>query len=115
MTYVARSIIAKGDPRAAYELAKDMESFPKFMPDVQSVEVVKRGENMTVTDWSTEIDGTEIIWTEEDHFDDEHLTVSYKIQSEMDNFSFRSARRKALSFLLKTQPRLSGTNRCLRE
>lgn len=87
MTYVARSIIAKGDPRAAYELAKDMESFPKFMPDVQSVEVVKRGENMTVTDWSTEIDGTEIIWTEEDHFDDEHLTVSYKlIEGDLDKF-----------------------------
>ncbi len=87
MTYVARSIIAKGDPRAAYELAKDMESFPKFMPDVQSVEVVKRGENMTVTDWSTEIDGTEIIWTEEDHFDDEHLIVSYKlIEGDLDKF-----------------------------
>lgn len=40
MTYVARSIIAKGDPRAAYELAKDMESFPKFMPDVQSLSLI---------------------------------------------------------------------------
>ena len=45
-----------------------MEGFPEFMPDVQSVKVIKREDNMTVTDWITEIDGTEIIWTEEDHF-----------------------------------------------
>lgn len=87
MTYVVRSIEAKGDPRQAYELAKDMESFPKFMPDVQSVTVIDRGENSTVTDWVTEIDGTEIIWTEQDKFDDEHMIVSYKlIDGDLDKF-----------------------------
>ena len=79
MTYVARNVTIKGEPEKAYALIKEMEDFPKFMPDVQSVEVVRRGENMTVTDWVTEVDGTEIIWTEEDHFDDEHLTVDYKL------------------------------------
>ena len=79
MSYISRSIVAHGDPRAAYELTKDMESFPKFMPDVQSVEVVERRENMTITDWVTEIDGTEIIWTEEDHFDDQQMIVTYKL------------------------------------
>ncbi|MCR4782970.1 MAG: aromatase/cyclase [bacterium] len=87
MTYVARNVTIKGEPEKAYALIKEMEDFPKFMPDVQSVEVVRRGENMTVTDWVTEVDGTEIIWTEEDHFDDEHLTVDYKLtEGDLDKF-----------------------------
>ena len=87
MTYVARSIIINGDARKAYELTKDMESFPNFMPDVQSVTVIERGENTTVTDWVTEIDGTEIIWTEQDKFDDEKMIVSYKlIDGDLDKF-----------------------------
>lgn len=87
MTYVARSIFVKGSPEEAYRLASDMSSYPKFMPDVQSVEVVKRGDHSTVTDWVTEVDGTELIWTEEDRFYDDDLKISYKlIEGDLDKF-----------------------------
>ncbi|MBQ7528866.1 aromatase/cyclase [bacterium] len=87
MAYVERSIEVKCDPCEAYKLASDMASYPQFMPDVQSVEIVKRADHMTVTDWVTEIDGTEIIWTEEDHFDDENLVINYRlIDGDLDKF-----------------------------
>ena len=34
-----------------YEIAKDSESYPKYMKDVQSVTVVEREENRLVADW----------------------------------------------------------------
>lgn len=79
MPSVERKILIDREPQAVYELAKDMESYPKFMPDVESVKVVSRGENSTVTDWVTDIDGTPFLWTEEDRFDDQALRIDYSL------------------------------------
>lgn len=87
MPYVEKDIIIKAQPADAYKLASNMEGFPEFMPDVQSVKVIKREDNMTVTDWITEIDGTEIIWTEEDHYFDAEKKITYKlIEGDLDKF-----------------------------
>lgn len=77
----------EGEPRAVYELAKDMESYPNFMPDVESVKVVSRGPSMTVTEWVTDIDGTPFLWTEEDRFDDEGLRIDYNlVEGDLEKF-----------------------------
>ena len=87
MPYVEKSIIIQGAPDAVYALAKDMEGFPAFMPDVVSVTVTRREGSMTLTDWVTEIDGTEILWTEEDHFDDAARRIQYRlVEGDMDKF-----------------------------
>lgn len=87
MPFVERSIQIDGPPEAVYELAKDMESFPTFMPDVQSVKVVSRNGSSTVTEWVSEVDGTEILWTEEDHFDDANRRIEYRlIEGDLDKF-----------------------------
>ncbi len=87
MPYVEKSIIIQGDPDEVYLLAKDMEKFPDFMPDVQSVTVTRREDSMTLTDWVTEIDGTEILWTEEDRFDDVRRRIQYRLlEGDLDKF-----------------------------
>lgn len=87
MPYVEKSIIIQGDPDEVYLLAKDMEKFPDFMPDVQSVTVTRREDSMTLTDWVTEIDGTEILWTEEDLFDDVRRRIQYRLlEGDLDKF-----------------------------
>lgn len=87
MPYVEKSIFIQGDPDEVYSLAKDMEKFPDFMPDVQSVTVTRREGSMTLTDWVTEIDGTEILWTEEDRFDDERRRIQYRLlEGDLDKF-----------------------------
>lgn len=87
MPSVERRIVIEGQPRAVYELAKDMESYPNFMPDVESVKVVSRGPSSTVTEWVTDFDGTPFLWTEEDRFDDAGLRIDYNlIEGDLDQF-----------------------------
>lgn len=87
MPEVVRTIVIEGEPRAVYELAKDMEAYPDYMPDVESVKVVSRGVDTTVTEWVTDIDGTPFLWTEEDRFDDQSLRIDYAlIEGDLDKF-----------------------------
>lgn len=87
MPYVERNIIIQGAIEDVYELAKDMERYPEFMPDVESVKVIKREPNLTVTEWETSVDGTPIMWTEQDIFDDKNFTIEYQlIEGDLDKF-----------------------------
>lgn len=87
MAYVERSIVINGPIQAVYELAKDMERYPEFMPDVECVKVVSRNGSRTVTEWETNVDGTPILWTEEDIFDDEQFRIVYQlIEGDLDKF-----------------------------
>lgn len=87
MAYVERSILIQGPIERVYELAKDMEAYPDFMPDVESVKVIEREPHRTVTEWETSVDGTPILWTEEDRFDDENFVIDYQlIEGDLDKF-----------------------------
>ena len=87
MAYVERSIVIEGPIEQVYELAKDMEAYPEFMPDVESVKVIERETHRTVTEWETSVDGTPILWTEEDRFDDENFVIDYHlIEGDLDKF-----------------------------
>ena len=87
MPWVERSILIEGPIEKVYELAKDMEAYPEFMPDVESVKVIERETHRTVTEWETSVDGTPILWTEEDRFDDENYVIDYHlIEGDLDKF-----------------------------
>lgn len=87
MPYVEKSIIIAGDLETVYELAKDMESYPRFMPDVESVKVVSRTSNETITEWVTNVDGTPFLWTEKDSFDDLNHRITYcLIEGDLEKF-----------------------------
>jgi ribosome-associated toxin RatA of RatAB toxin-antitoxin module len=53
-----------------YRVAKDVERFPEFMPDVESIRVLEREGSRTVTEWVGLVQGRKIRWVEEDHWDD---------------------------------------------
>lgn len=53
-----------------YRVAKDVEKFPEFMPDVESIRVLERRNSHTVTEWVGIVQGRKIHWVEEDHWDD---------------------------------------------
>ena len=87
MGYVERNIVIGGPVEAVYELAKDMEGYPDFMPDVESVTVVSREGNTTITEWETSVDGTPILWTEKDVFDDKTHIITYQlIEGDLEKF-----------------------------
>ena len=53
-----------------YRVAKDVERFPEFMPDVQSIRIRDRsGERVTV-EWVGLMQGRKIRWVEEETWDD---------------------------------------------
>jgi len=85
--YVETSIAIEASPRTVYELAKQQERFPEFMPDVESITVVERESDRAVTRWKTLVEEAPIEWTEEDRFDDANLRIDYKLlEGDLDKF-----------------------------
>lgn len=87
MPYVETSIEIAAPRRQIYELAKDMERYPDFMPDVESVKILSRNGNKTVSRWKTLVEEAPIEWTEEDVFDDVNTRIDYRlIEGDLDKF-----------------------------
>jgi ribosome-associated toxin RatA of RatAB toxin-antitoxin module len=87
MPYVETTIVIAAPARAVYELAKDQERFPQFMPDVETVSVVERHADHWITRWKTLVEEAPIEWTEEDRFNDDALRIDYKLlEGDLDKF-----------------------------
>jgi ribosome-associated toxin RatA of RatAB toxin-antitoxin module len=87
MPYVESTIEIVAPARAVYELAKEQDRFPEFMPDVETVTVLERHPEYIVTRWKTLVEDAPIEWTEEDRFDDAAVRIDYKlIDGDLDTF-----------------------------
>ena len=87
MPYVECTIAINAPARLVYELAKEQERFPEFMPDVETVTVVERRPDRIFTRWKTRVEEAPIEWTEEDRFDDDALRIEYKlVEGDLDTF-----------------------------
>jgi ribosome-associated toxin RatA of RatAB toxin-antitoxin module len=87
MPYVETSIEIKAPRHKIYELAKDMERYSDFMPDVEYVKILHRNGNTTTTRWKTLVEEAPIEWTEVDVFDDTNTRIDYKlIEGDLDKF-----------------------------
>jgi coenzyme Q-binding protein COQ10 len=85
--FVEVTIEVDAPARDVYELAKDQERFPEFMPDVESVTVLERHPDRVVTRWKTLVEDAPIEWTEEDRFDDASTTITYRLlEGDLDVF-----------------------------
>jgi len=78
MPYVESKITIKGNGNKIYEIIKDMASYPNFMKDLVSVEILESGEDYTISHWVTNADGRRIVWTERDTFYPEDLKITYR-------------------------------------
>jgi coenzyme Q-binding protein COQ10 len=87
MPYVECSIDVAAPAATVYELAKEQERFPEFMPDVETVIVLERHPDRVITRWKTLVEDAPIEWTEEDRFDDERRRIDYAlIEGDLDTF-----------------------------
>jgi coenzyme Q-binding protein COQ10 len=87
LPYVETRIEITAPARAVYELAKDQERFPDYMPDVEAVTILSRDGSRIVSRWKTLVEEAPIEWTEEDLFDDENLRVDYHLtEGDLDRF-----------------------------
>lgn len=83
MAVIQSSVEIDGPIDRVYELAKDIESFPEFMPDLKSVNVVERSEDgrRIISEWVGIVKEfkTTVKWTEEDIWDDEARTCAFSL------------------------------------
>jgi len=79
MPYVETSIAIAAPARVVYELAKEQDRFPQFMPDVETVVILERHPDRVISRWKTLVEEAPIEWTEEDRFDDAALRIDYKL------------------------------------
>jgi coenzyme Q-binding protein COQ10 len=87
MPYVETSITIAAPRHEIYRLAKDMERYPEFMPDVEYVRILHRDGNVTTTRWKTLVEEAPIEWTEVDVFDDDKTRIDYKlVEGDLDKF-----------------------------
>ena len=87
MPYVEASIEVEAPAAIVYELAKEQERFPDFMPDVETVVVLERHPDHVITRWKTLVEDAPIEWTENDRFDDANLRIDYAlIEGDLDTF-----------------------------
>jgi len=85
--FVAVTIVVDAPARDVYELAKDQERFPEFMPDVESVTIVERHADRVLAQWKTLIEDAPIEWLEEDRFDDAAARIDYRlIEGDLETF-----------------------------
>lgn len=76
MASVEATTVIRASLDRVYALAKDVERFPHFMPDLESVTVLERLPTGTVTRWVGVVQGRKIRWVEEDAWDDaRHVCV----------------------------------------
>jgi ribosome-associated toxin RatA of RatAB toxin-antitoxin module len=85
--FVETAIVVEAPARDVYELAKDQERFPDFMPDVETVTILERTGARVVSRWKTLVEEAPIEWIEEDVFDDAALRVDYRLlEGDLDVF-----------------------------
>ena len=77
MPYVEVKTMIKGQGQQIFNIVKDMPSYPKFMKDLVSVELLEVGDNYDVSHWVSNVDGRKIVWTEKDTFYPEELKITY--------------------------------------
>ncbi|MFN7018775.1 MAG: type II toxin-antitoxin system RatA family toxin [Fimbriimonadales bacterium] len=65
-----------------YAVARDVEAFPQFMPDVRSVKILEKSEDgsRTLTEWVAYASQLklQVKWTEEDLWDDASHTCRFR-------------------------------------
>ncbi len=78
MPFVKSEIVINGDKQKIFDVIRDMESYPKFMKNLVSVEVLEKGGDYDISHWVSNVDGRKIVWTERDEFFPETFKITYK-------------------------------------
>jgi len=80
MPVIEVETIIKAPVERVYAAAKEIERFPEFMPNVQTVEIVEREGSRTVSRWVARVEefNRTIKWMESDEWDDGTRACTFK-------------------------------------
>ena len=88
MARVEGAVLIRAPLEAVYGLAKRVEDFPRFMPDLERITVLERnGDVPALTEWVGVVEGRRIRWVEEDAWDDaRHLCRFRQREGDFDRY-----------------------------
>ena len=87
MQEVEARITIGAEPDAVFEAIRNVESFPRYMPDVRSVKLIGRDGDRTRTRWEAVVDGAEFVWTEWERFRRDRREMEFELEEgDMDRF-----------------------------
>ena len=92
MPTVESQIVIERPVAEVYALAQDIERFPEFMPDVESVEILEDDPLRRVSHWTSAVKefNRTIEWTEEDYWDDAaHVCTFAQREGDFSEYSGR--------------------------
>jgi uncharacterized membrane protein len=78
MARVDASIVIAAPIDQVYARAREVENFPEFMPDLESVEVLERWNGNTISRWVGLVQGRKVRWVEEDIWDDRGYRCTFR-------------------------------------
>jgi coenzyme Q-binding protein COQ10 len=61
-----------------WNVVNDVESYPRLMDHVRSLEVLERGPNFRVTAWEVDLKGCVMRWVEREEIDPERYRIEYR-------------------------------------
>lgn len=83
MPIVNSSVVIDGPIHKVFALARDIETFPEFMNDLESVRIIECNEDRTrvVSEWTGIVKEfkTKIRWTEEDIWNETDKTCEFRL------------------------------------
>ena len=83
MPNIESSVIINGDLDKTFTLARNVEAFPEFMPDVKKVTILEKSEdgNRLITEFIGIVKEFKVTmkWVEEDVWDDQAKTCTFKL------------------------------------
>ena len=62
----------------AFEVVEDLERFPEFMPNVNSLTLLEAEGNRKVAEWDITIDDAPLSWIEEGIYDEQNMIVRFR-------------------------------------
>ncbi len=77
MTKLSLRIPVKSTKQRLWESITHPERYPSFIPNVKEVSVLQRTESVALIRWKINVDGVELQWTEQCHYDEENAKVSF--------------------------------------
>ena len=79
MARVEAAAVIRAPLEEVYAVAKRVEDFPSFMPDLERVTVLERnGDVPAATEWVGVVEGRKIRWIEDDVWDDAHHVCRFR-------------------------------------
>ena len=62
---------------AVYQILSDMAQFPRFMKNVEGIQILEKGESWTLSQWVTRLQGAKFRWVERDTFYPEQGRITF--------------------------------------